>query len=180
MTTSKAKIVTRHAFRTDFADDSVGITFIVDNAYEAKQIMAKIATFEILEVNITDYKKKRSVEQNRLLWGIIDKISMVVNGSRNEYDTNKIYSEILEKANIKYEFILALPATEQSLRANFRAVIDTGQTREINGVDLKLYKVYEGSSNFSTKEMQELIEYAIMYANEAGVTELEIRSIQND
>lgn len=176
----KARLVSNKAFKTILDEETLALSFIVKDNYEISRILAKIGHLNEIEITISEYRKKRSLEQNKMLWRLIDKISLTENGSKQESEVMNVYSRLLEMANVKYDFILALKEAENSLRNNFRAVIDMKQSRIVNNQELNIYKVYYGSSNFNTKEMSELIDFAIEYAYQIGVTELEIGAIKDD
>jgi len=115
-------------------------------------------------VEFKEYRTSRSVEQNRMMWAIIQQIALV---SGN--DPTDIYILGLEHSNAKYDFIAALPETEASLKRGFRAVKPLGTLMTPKGVELVTYKVYEGSSKFDTKEMGLLIDFFINKAAELGI-----------
>jgi hypothetical protein len=105
-----------------------------------------------------------------MLWGIITNISDQVNNSHREEDLLNIYSTLLQRANIKREYIRTLPQAKHILDDSFRAVLEVPNSRRIeNGKETVGYWVYYGSSKFNTKEMTELIEIALDLASELGV-----------
>lgn len=173
---SKPRFISNQAFRTDFPDNKVGITFIVNNgSYEISRILAKIRTFETYAINVSEHKKKRTDSQNKLLWGLISKTAQVENAK-----TNTIYAKILEKSQIKRTIILAEASEYDNLLNNFKAITDNQKHHEINGKVFNEYTVYYGSSNFNTKEMSQLIDFTKDYATKIGITDLELRSIERE
>lgn len=119
---------------------------------------------KLYTLDIKEYKSNRSLEQNRMMWGIIQQISTVTGN-----DEMSIYISGLEHANAKYEFIAALPETETSLKKVFRAISPLGTLVTPKGVELVTYKCYIGSSKFDTGEMTRLIDYFITKAQEVGI-----------
>jgi hypothetical protein len=114
-------------------------------------------------VSISPYKSSRSLEQNRLMWKLIQEIA-----KHTGNDEMDIYISGLEKANAKCDFIMALPETEDNLRRVYRAVKVMG-TREYNDKLMYVFKCYVGSSKFNTEEMTFLIEHFLTLATEYGI-----------
>jgi chitinase len=81
-----------------------------------------------------------------------------------------IYGNLLQRANIKREYIRTLEQAVNILKDSFRAVIEVPNSRKIeNGKETVGYWVYYGSSKFDTKEMTELIDIALDTATEVGI-----------
>lgn len=118
---------------------------------------------ELYTLEIKPYKSKRSLDQNALMWAIIQEISRVTGN-----DEMDVYSAGLEEVNVKADFFMGLPETEDVLRRQFRAV-KIMENREYNGKMMTVYKCYEGSSKFNTEEMTRLIDYFMKLADESGV-----------
>lgn len=127
-----------------------------------------------LEIEVKPYKSKRSLEQNRLLWSLLGKMALSIFGSRDMDSTNWCYCIMLEHANAKSEFLLALPETEEYLKKAFRAVRRLDDSREVNGKILNVYQCFIGSSKYNTSEMTELIESVLNKLAELGVDDSEI------
>lgn len=150
----------------------VELTLTVDGYYnkrKAKELYGQLQDKEITAI-LKEFKSSRSIEQNDMLWGIITQISDKVNGSHREEDLINIYSTLLQRANIKREYIRTLPQAENILKESFRAVIEVPNSRKIeNGKETVGYWVYYGSSKFDTKEMTELIDTSLDLATEVGI-----------
>lgn len=150
----------------------VELTLTVDGYYntrKAKELYNQLQGKEITAI-LKEFKSSRSLEQNDMLWGIITQISDKINGSHREEDLLNIYSTLLQRANIKREYIRTLPQAENILKESFRAVIEVPNSRKIeNGKETVGYWVYYGSSKFDTKEMTELIDIALDLATEVGI-----------
>lgn len=104
---------------------------------------------------VKEYKSKRSNEQNKMLWKLIHLIA-----KEKLQDDMEVYIAILEKADAKSDYIIAMPETENELKKNFRAVKFIRQ-QLVNQTTMNVYKVYIGSSKMNTKEMTELLEIAL-------------------
>lgn len=167
------KLIANDIYLNYLPGGKVAVSFVVDNPKIANIVVADMKGKNI-ELQIKEHKSKRSIEQNNLLWAIIENISLKLNGNRADENLWKIYGDILVASNIKRELVAVLPEAVKILERTFRAVIPTGQTvsvkNEKTGKEAELMKVwvYLGSSTFNTKEMTELIDYAIDYAIKVG------------
>jgi len=115
-------------------------------------------------LEIKPYKSSRSLKQNALLWGLIQQMS-----DETGNDPMDIYVSALESANAKFEYIAALPQTEDSLRKVFRAVKPISTFMSNKGVEMVTYKCWIGSSRFDKDEMTKLIDYVLQKASEMGI-----------
>ena len=123
------------------------------------------------EVNIKEYKHKRSLEQNSYMWALIGEIDKKLNGGRPNEPIN-VYIQCLQRANAKYDFVYILHDVVNELKKKFRAMEYIGDV-EINGVMLENWKIYYGSSTMNTKEMSNLIDCVLDYASEVGIDDID-------
>ena len=79
-----------------------------------------------------------------------------------------LYVDILEKCDIKHEFLLVLPEAIEHLKKVFRAV-KVLEYRDYNGKQMAVIKAWIGSSKFNTKEMSLLIDKALQVASENNI-----------
>lgn len=112
--------------------------------------------------------KDRTLSQNSLLWAIIGEIDRKQNGRRSEDGSTTIYAQLIKMARIKSDFLMVLEEALPSLKKAFRVVVERGK-RNFNGNEMTVYECFLGSSSFSTKEMSDLIETALDYAERAGI-----------
>lgn len=115
-------------------------------------------------IEIKPYKSKRSLEQNKTAWLMIEKISEVTQNNKWV-----IYREALKNANQEPEFILALPDAEKSLKQVYRVVEALDETREINGKSLTIFKCWIGSSKLDTLHFSKFIDYLMRLCSEYGI-----------
>ena len=153
-------------------EGNIELTLTINGYYnkrKAQQIYHDLKDKEVKAI-LREAKSNRSIEQNEMLWGIIRKISDKVNHSHREEDLMNIYSALLQRANIKREYIRTLPKAVHILKDSFRAVMEVPNSKRIeNGKETIGYWVYYGSSKFNTKEMAELIDLALDLATEVGI-----------
>ena len=127
--------------------------------YDVKLELGKDYSLEI-----KPYKSSRSLEQNALLWGLIQQIS-----DETGNDPMDIYISALENANAKYEFLQGLEEIENELNKVFRAVKPVSSFINEKGNTIVTYKVWFGSSKFDTAEMTKLIDYVMAVTSELGI-----------
>lgn len=179
-----SKIVASKVYQSYLPDGQVAISFIATDRYAANLFVNELQHLDKIDVTAKKHKESRSIRQNSMLWGIISKISDVINGEHSNESMMKIYGDLLVKSNAKRELIAVLPSAINHLTTIFRAVIPTGQT--ITSVNEKTSKiaelvtvwVYYGSSKFDTKEMTDLIDTALNYASDIGIVDSEIESMR--
>lgn len=157
-------------------DGSVTIAFTVsaDNSYAAKMCYEELKELNRpLEIDAKLYKSNRSIEQNKLLWALLGKMAMATCGKKDKVSTEDCYCAMLERANVKSVVLQGIPEAENELKRFFR-VVNVVDERVSNGKKTYLYRCYEGSSKYDTKEMTDLIEMTLDRLAELGVYDSEI------
>lgn len=122
------------------------------------------------QIELKEFKSKRSLEQNKKMWALIHEIAKETGA-----DDLEVYIGILERADVKSEYLITASDMESSLKKSFRAVKFI-RMQEVNGKDCYVYKVYIGSSKMNTKEMSELLEITLNICGEIGIETEEIYS----
>ena len=125
--------------------------------------LSQLDTRQVYFVEIHQQNMQRSLNQNKLLWKLIHKIA-----KSQCQDDMEIYCYLLEKADAKSDYILAIPGMEDELRKVFRGVKFIRQ-QEIGSRTFNIYKVYFGSSKMTIKEMNELLNIAIQLCSELNI-----------
>lgn len=150
----------------------VVLELTVDGYYNMRKATQLYNDLKDKEIHATlkEFKSSRSIDQNDMLWAIITQVSDKVNGSHQEQDLMNVYGTILQRANIKREYIRTLVQARDILEQSFRAVLEVPNSRKIeNGKETVGFWVYYGSSTFDTREMTQLIEVALDIATEVGI-----------
>lgn len=123
---------------------------------------------------IKEKKTTRSLQQNKMLWELINKIAK----TQNQEDM-EVYCALLERANALSDYYMIEKRDrtdeemEDSLRKNFRGVKFI-RRQIVNNKECNIYKVYIGSSKMNTKEMTELLDITIQLCSELGIPTLEV------
>lgn len=128
------------------------------------QKLKQIEDDETLSVSIEKAKGRRTLDQNRKMWALINDIDKATNGHLSN-DPMSIYINALREAGAKSVMVIALTEAEKDLRKVFRAV---EFMQPVEG-DKAVYRCYPGSSTFTTKEMSDLIEVLLNMAADAGL-----------
>lgn len=113
--------------------------------------------------SIKEPHKKRSLDQNRLLWKLIHHIA-----KETKQDDMDVYCAILERADALSDYVITATDMSEALRKTFRGV-KFMRMQEVNGKDCYIFKVYLGSSKMNTTEMNELIEITMQVCSELGI-----------
>lgn len=140
------------------------------NDFRSSELIKELENNKLYRIDIAEVKSQRSLQQNKLLWEIIDEIATF-----QAMDSMDVYCEVLEMANASYEYICIPPQAEKQLQTVFRAIKFIKKV-DINGKEGSMYKCYYGSSKMNIKEMNELICRAISYGWELG---LDMRAYEN-
>ena len=122
---------------------------------------------KIYSMEIKEPKSKRTLQQNAYMWKMIGEIA-----KKQFQDEMEVYCQALEAANAKYEYVLGLESIESELRKNFRAV-KVVRPEYFKGKKMIVYKCFIGSSKMNTKEMSELLEIVLSWANQLGIPTFE-------
>lgn len=148
--------------------DGNGVVTFTTSILRGFEELKSLDPFKDYSIEIKQIKSKRSLQQNRMLWGLIGLIDEKENGRRTAEGSEGIYITLLEMADAKVDFIAALPETEKMLRQSFRAIKLVQPFRQ-GGQQMNLYKVVSGSSKMNTTEMGALIDTTLDYAARQGI-----------
>lgn len=114
---------------------------------------------------VIDFKevgKHRSLSQNAMLWGIIGEICKEIDGTLIDEET--VYIQLLEMTGAKYTDVEIPKLAYDQLKSMVKY---TKILSEYNGKIA--VRIFGGSSTFNTKEMSELIDMALRYAEKSGI-----------
>ena len=118
---------------------------------------------DTVSVDLKKYKRNRSLEQNRLMWALLEKMAYA-----QGMESWECYIDMLEHHGARYEYLMALPEAVPMIKAQFRATREV-ERREYNDKEMSVLKCYYGSSTWDTAEMTEFIEKIIRKLGEMGI-----------
>ncbi len=114
-------------------------------------------------VEIKEYKKSRTLDQNGLMWAMLDKIAKELKSTSEE-----VYLDMLKKYGVRSE-----PLGINRNNPDYKRILQTIKYYDIypstKNKDIDNIVVYIGSSNYDTKEMTVLIDGIISDCKEAGI-----------
>ena len=112
---------------------------------------------------VKEHKEKRTLTQNAYMWSLINEIANKMRLSKED------------------TFLKMIKDYSQSMLVTIRADIDVSKffkyyeferETQINGVNFKIYKVYEGSSQMDKNEFKILLDGVIQEAQQQGICTL--------
>lgn len=113
---------------------------------------------------IKPYKKSRSLEQNALLWKILELIE-----KETGQDKWTTYLTLLEKTGAVVQWIETIPEAEATLKRVYRIVEHKENRVNAKGAKTCLYKCIVGSSKYKVSEMKQLLDKCLELAYELGI-----------
>ena len=114
-------------------------------------------------IKIKEIKNKKTLQQNRYMWKLIGQIA-----KKQHQDEMDVYCMALQETNAKYTWLKGFPEIKEDLLKVFRAVQITRYEEE-GSKRLAIFKCYEGTSKYDKKEMMELLEIIIYWAEELNI-----------
>lgn len=109
-----------------------------------------------LTLTVKQYRKNRSLDQNRLMWALLEIMAQEMNGGRTGGVTAwDCYLDMIDKYGAKFEYLECQTEAFPSLKNMFRA-LKVVEERPTKGT--YMCKAYVGSSEYDTKEMTMLID----------------------
>lgn len=112
---------------------------------------------------VKEHKEKRTLTQNAYMWSLINEIANKMRLSKED------------------TYLKMIKDYSQSMLVTIRADIDVSKffkyyeferETKINGVNFKIYKVYEGSSQMDKNEFRVLLDGVIQEAQQQGICTL--------
>ena len=136
------------------------------------ETMPNLEVGKIYEVK--PFKRNRTLEQNALLWKILNIIQ-----DHTGQDKWDIYTDLLEKTGVMVEYLEAPLKAEGTLKRIFRIVklVENRVSQKVKPT--ALFKVYVGSSQFKTKEMKQLIDNSLDLVYSLGLT-IDIDTLESE
>ena len=145
-------------------DGELEITFSISDYYSKKEceLLEKDMMYSL---DIEKKKDNKTLQQNRYFWKLCTLIAEKMN---KDTDIMNIYINALKSASVKFDYIMALPDTESTLKKYYR-VVEIVDTRNYNGKEMNVYRVFEGSSKFNKEEEGKIIDYVLDLASKLDI-----------
>lgn len=174
-----------YKMQDDFGNLIVSFVVSGNDKWTANMAIEELKKLNKIDVKANEHKSERSLAQNKMLWALCEKIAIATSGVKWKAEVEDCYCDLIESANVKSEFYVALPEAKKELEEQYRVVkeigkrkiIDPRTNKETNG---SLFVCYKGSSHFNTKQMTELIDFALHRCSELGINDSEIQAIREE
>ena len=121
--------------------------------FEVPYGLEKLEIGKDYTLDIKPYKQSRSLDQNNLLWALLEQFAQ-----ETGYDTWELYMWLIIESNIKVYTIEGI--SEKDAIRDYRAY------EKIND---GCYRVWNGSSRFDSAEMTKFIDFIIQKASEMNI-----------
>lgn len=154
----------------DWRTGEYNIVFSV-NEESALPEIEKIQNLEKLSIEAKQYRAKRSLDANALLWVCLSEIAVAL-----RTDKWDVYLTMLKRYG-KYTYICVKPNIVDAVKAQWRECEEIGSIN-INGQEAVQLLCYFGSSTYDTKEMSVLIDGVISEMKEMGLQAPESKEVR--
>jgi len=113
-----------------------------------------------LEIEIKEYKEKRSLNANALLWKLCNEL-----GNKLRISKEEVY--LIALKNYGQSEVISIQS-DVNIQGYFKYFEKIG-TGKINNKEFTHYKIYKGSSEYNTLEMSILLDGVVQDAKEQGI-----------
>ena len=137
----------------DYMSGQLQITFAI-NEPSAAQAVNDIKDCEKLSIRAVQFRAKRSLDANALLWLCLGRIADALRADKWD-----IYLQMLKRYG-KYTYICVKPNVVDAVKAQWRECEVIGEV-DINGQKAVQMLCYFGSSTYDTKEFSRLLDGVI-------------------
>ena len=117
---------------------------------------------EKLSITAKQFRKKRSLDANALLWSCLGEIAAALRTDKWE-----VYLQMLKRYG-KYTYICVKPNVVDAMKAQWRECEEIGKI-DINGKEAVQMLCYFGSSTYDSKEFSVLLDGVISEMREMGL-----------
>ena len=156
------------AIKIQYPED-IKLMEIVLTTHKSYQNIAEISKLkEIVEqgkeltVDIKQFRKKRSLDANGMLWAILNQMAEILKTSKDE-----VYLEMLSRYGVFTHVIVKADVVEK-VKREWKTVRELGEVT-VNGKTGIQLQCYFGSSTYDSKEFSVLLEGVISEAKELGI-----------
>lgn len=151
----------------DWQTNKLNITFSLNEKVEGE--IDKIKDCEKLSIKAVKFRKKRSLDANRYMWVLCQKIAEVLSVPTFEVYQKAIMDKgVSEPLKLSRKALSTLLAHQEDEKALFRGFREFS-SETIDDTEYVKGLVYFGSSTYNTKEMSVLIDSIVCEAKELGI-----------
>lgn len=136
---------------------------MIDDTCKIEKILPLIFRLDrdtLYDIKIVKHRKKRSNNANSYLWELCTQIGNVMNLSKNE-----VYLQMLKD----YGQSMLIPVKKGNKPNGFIKYYEFECSSQLNGKEADWYKIYKGSSEYDTYEMNILLNGVVQEAKNLGI-----------
>jgi hypothetical protein len=138
------------------------LTFTLTQKQPIDDLKAIIANKKLLAIECKEYRKKRSLDANGMLWAICTQIANAIKSSKDE-----VYLTMLERYGV-FTHVIVKPEAVERIQKEWRTCRVLGEVT-VNGKTGIQIQCYYGSHLYDSKEFSVLLEGVISEAREMGI-----------
>ena len=138
------------------------LTFTLLQKQPIDDLKAIIANKKLIAIEVSQQKRKRSLDANGMLWAICTQIAAAIKSSKDE-----VYLTMLERYGVFTHIIVKAEAVER-VQKEWRTCRVLGEVT-VNGKTGIQIQCYYGSHLYDSKEFSVLLEGVISEAREMGI-----------
>ena len=136
---------------------------MIDDTCKIEKILPLIFRLNkdtLYDVKIVKHREKRSNNANSYLWELCTQIGNIMNLSKNE-----VYLQMLKD----YGQSMLIPVKKGNKPNGFIKYYEFECSSQLNGKEANWYKIYKGSSEYDTYEMNILLNGVVQEAKNLGI-----------
>lgn len=149
-----------HVLNIDYCTGKAILSFDIENKQSAMRCWDELNKSEKLSIKVDKHREKRSLNANNYAWALMNEIANAVRRSKED-----VYKDMLRDYGLSS--MISVKA-EIPIDQYIKYCDEAGQST-LNGTLFKHYKVYKGSSEFTTDEMAVFIDGIVHEAQQLGI-----------
>ena len=152
--------------QTDFKSGNMILSLAVNEKANVMQLFEDFKDTEKLQIKITKYREKRSLDANAYFWTLVDKLAVKLNKTKTEVyrDAIRDIGGNSETVCVKNNAVKKLCSVWQNNGLGFQTETFTSKIEGCTNVIL-----YYGSSTYDTKQMSTLISNIVEECKSQGI-----------
>ena len=148
------------------ADGTAEVVLLTSDRAAYQHLAMLQASEKPLNVEIKQWREKRSLSANSALWLLLGRIA-----NKIESHPDEVYLEMLQRYSHKFTHIIAKPEAVEEIKQQWRTVIDMGPL-SVNDTEAVQLRCYFGSSTMDSKQFSTLLSGVISECEELGLQTL--------